>query len=187
MGASSIPDRVLARTKKSDRSLALVVLAAGKGKRLRSSNPKVLHPVCGRPILWHVLAAGVAVRPPAVSARVGRLHADRRADGDGAIRAAHGRVGSARLAGLGAILSNSGATLAWDGAAGVARATPAAELELRDARFVLGIGAGGALLTTLIPKDAVHAALDLGVIDLYLIHAPWPWDAIGSGSTWWGR
>jgi diketogulonate reductase-like aldo/keto reductase len=24
------------------------------------------------------------------------------------------------------------------------------------------------------------AALDLGVVDLYLIHAPWPWDAIGT-------
>src|SRR5439155_9469195 len=71
MGASSIPDRVLARTKKSDRSLALVVLAAGKGKRLRSSNPKVLHPVCGRPILWHVLAAGVAARPARIVIVVG--------------------------------------------------------------------------------------------------------------------
>jgi bifunctional UDP-N-acetylglucosamine pyrophosphorylase / glucosamine-1-phosphate N-acetyltransferase len=62
---------VLARTKKSDRSLALVVLAAGKGKRLRSSNPKVLHPVCGRPILWHVLAAGLAARPAKIVIVVG--------------------------------------------------------------------------------------------------------------------
>jgi len=33
----------------------VVVLAAGKGKRLRSATPKVLHPMCGRPVLWHVL------------------------------------------------------------------------------------------------------------------------------------
>jgi bifunctional UDP-N-acetylglucosamine pyrophosphorylase/glucosamine-1-phosphate N-acetyltransferase len=35
----------------------VVVLAAGKGKRLRSATPKVLHPICGRPVLWHVLKA----------------------------------------------------------------------------------------------------------------------------------
>jgi bifunctional UDP-N-acetylglucosamine pyrophosphorylase/glucosamine-1-phosphate N-acetyltransferase len=38
-------------------------MAAGKGKRLKSRLPKVLHPVCGRPTLWHVLRAVEAVRP----------------------------------------------------------------------------------------------------------------------------
>ena len=32
-------------------SLTVVILAAGQGKRMRSSRPKVLHPVAGRPIL----------------------------------------------------------------------------------------------------------------------------------------
>ncbi|MPZ68774.1 MAG: UDP-N-acetylglucosamine diphosphorylase/glucosamine-1-phosphate N-acetyltransferase [Actinobacteria bacterium] len=36
---------------------AAVVLAAGDGKRLRSSLPKVLHRVAGRPLLGHVIAA----------------------------------------------------------------------------------------------------------------------------------
>jgi bifunctional UDP-N-acetylglucosamine pyrophosphorylase/glucosamine-1-phosphate N-acetyltransferase len=45
------------------RSLAAVVLAAGKGKRLRSKTPKVLFPVCGRPALWHVLRAAAAAKP----------------------------------------------------------------------------------------------------------------------------
>lgn len=45
------------------RRLAAVVLAAGRGKRLRSSTPKVLHEVCGRPALWFVLQAALAVRP----------------------------------------------------------------------------------------------------------------------------
>src|SRR5688500_5442520 len=36
---------------------AVVVLAAGEGTRMRSSLPKVLHPVCGRTLLGHVLAA----------------------------------------------------------------------------------------------------------------------------------
>lgn len=30
-------------------------MAAGKGKRMRSSLPKVLHPICGQPILFHIL------------------------------------------------------------------------------------------------------------------------------------
>lgn len=34
-----------------------VVLAAGQGTRMRSDLPKVLHPLCGKPMLWHVLEA----------------------------------------------------------------------------------------------------------------------------------
>jgi bifunctional UDP-N-acetylglucosamine pyrophosphorylase/glucosamine-1-phosphate N-acetyltransferase len=45
------------------RSLAAVVLAAGKGKRLKSDTQKVLHPVCGRPALWWVLQNARAARP----------------------------------------------------------------------------------------------------------------------------
>ncbi|MBC8137535.1 MAG: bifunctional UDP-N-acetylglucosamine diphosphorylase/glucosamine-1-phosphate N-acetyltransferase GlmU [Fibrella sp.] len=37
--------------------IAAVVLAAGKSTRMRSRLPKVLHPVCGRPILAHILSA----------------------------------------------------------------------------------------------------------------------------------
>ena len=36
--------------------LSVVILAAGKGKRMASDLPKVLHPVGGRPLLAHVLA-----------------------------------------------------------------------------------------------------------------------------------
>jgi bifunctional UDP-N-acetylglucosamine pyrophosphorylase/glucosamine-1-phosphate N-acetyltransferase len=39
------------------RSSLTVVLAAGEGTRMRSSLPKVLHPVAGRPLLAHVLDA----------------------------------------------------------------------------------------------------------------------------------
>lgn len=38
-------------------SVAAVVLAAGKSTRMRSKMPKVLHPVCGRPLLAHILDA----------------------------------------------------------------------------------------------------------------------------------
>src|SRR3954452_6643588 len=36
----------------------VVIIAAGEGTRMRSALPKVLHPLCGRPlILWPVTAA----------------------------------------------------------------------------------------------------------------------------------
>ena len=41
--------------------LGVVVLAAGKGQRMRSRRPKVLHPLAGRPLLGHVLAAAHAI------------------------------------------------------------------------------------------------------------------------------
>jgi len=34
-----------------------VLLAAGQGTRMKSDLPKVLHPLCGKPMLWHVLNA----------------------------------------------------------------------------------------------------------------------------------
>src|SRR5205809_7938516 len=61
----------LARTTTSARALAAVVLAAGKGKRMRSAKPKVLHEVCGRPGLWYVLKAAMAARPSRIVVVVG--------------------------------------------------------------------------------------------------------------------
>ena len=34
-----------------------IVLAAGKGTRMKSAHPKVLHDLCGRPMLWYTLEA----------------------------------------------------------------------------------------------------------------------------------
>lgn len=34
-----------------------IVLAAGEGKRMKSARPKVLHELCGRPMLWYVVRA----------------------------------------------------------------------------------------------------------------------------------
>ena len=42
--------------------LTVVVLAAGEGKRFRSAVPKPLHPVAGRPLLWHVLGAAAPLK-----------------------------------------------------------------------------------------------------------------------------
>ncbi|MBI3147459.1 MAG: bifunctional UDP-N-acetylglucosamine diphosphorylase/glucosamine-1-phosphate N-acetyltransferase GlmU [Betaproteobacteria bacterium] len=43
--------------------LDIVILAAGQGKRMYSSLPKVLQPLAGRPLLAHVLAAAHALDP----------------------------------------------------------------------------------------------------------------------------
>jgi bifunctional UDP-N-acetylglucosamine pyrophosphorylase/glucosamine-1-phosphate N-acetyltransferase len=58
-------------SKRTVRSLAAVVLAAGKGERLKSGTPKVLHPVCGRPLLWHALQVVRAAKPARIVVVVG--------------------------------------------------------------------------------------------------------------------
>lgn len=46
-----------------DRRLAVVVLAAGQGTRMRSARPKVLHEIAGLPMVAHVLIAARALEP----------------------------------------------------------------------------------------------------------------------------
>jgi len=43
--------------------LAIVVLAAGKGTRMKSDVHKVLHPIAGRPMLEHLLASAAELAP----------------------------------------------------------------------------------------------------------------------------
>lgn len=54
---------------------SVVILAAGQGKRMRSKLPKVLHTVCGRPMLLHVLAAARAVEAQRIVVVLGHGHA----------------------------------------------------------------------------------------------------------------
>ncbi|MEU2423897.1 bifunctional UDP-N-acetylglucosamine diphosphorylase/glucosamine-1-phosphate N-acetyltransferase GlmU [Streptomyces sp. NPDC007851] len=45
------------------RPAAVVVLAAGEGTRMKSATPKVLHQICGRSLVGHVLAASRELDP----------------------------------------------------------------------------------------------------------------------------
>jgi bifunctional UDP-N-acetylglucosamine pyrophosphorylase / glucosamine-1-phosphate N-acetyltransferase len=46
--------------------LSVVILAAGEGKRMKSSSPKVLQPLAGRPLLKHVIDTARALEPAAI-------------------------------------------------------------------------------------------------------------------------
>ena len=45
------------------RPLSAIILAAGKGTRMKSDLHKVLHPIAGRPMLLHLVASVAALRP----------------------------------------------------------------------------------------------------------------------------
>jgi bifunctional UDP-N-acetylglucosamine pyrophosphorylase/glucosamine-1-phosphate N-acetyltransferase len=55
-----------------ERPLAVVVLAAGKGTRMRSGIPKALHPIGGAPMLHHVLRTALSLAPARLAVVVGQ-------------------------------------------------------------------------------------------------------------------
>src|SRR5690606_21550229 len=63
--------------------LNIVILAAGKGKRMQSDLPKVLHPVAGKPMLGHVLHSAGQLGPESIVVVVGH--------GAEAVQQAYGR------------------------------------------------------------------------------------------------
>lgn len=56
---------------KNNRDVAILILAAGKGTRLKSSLAKVLHSAGGRPLIEHVVRSCVAVKPRRIIVVVG--------------------------------------------------------------------------------------------------------------------
>ena len=46
---------------------AVVVLAAGEGTRMKSTTTKVMHSICGRPLVGHAVAAAAGLE-------IGRAH-----------------------------------------------------------------------------------------------------------------
>ena len=53
--------------------LHVVVLAAGKGTRMKSARPKVLHHVAGKPMIDHVMAAAQSLAPRTTTFVVGHM------------------------------------------------------------------------------------------------------------------
>src|SRR5256885_8480712 len=49
----------------------IVVLAAGKGTRMKSAQAKVLHRVAGRPLIEHVLATAAVLEPHTTTVVIG--------------------------------------------------------------------------------------------------------------------
>ncbi|HTN30620.1 MAG TPA: bifunctional UDP-N-acetylglucosamine diphosphorylase/glucosamine-1-phosphate N-acetyltransferase GlmU [Pseudomonas sp.] len=52
-------------------SLDIVILAAGQGTRMRSTLPKVLHPVAGKPMLGHVIDTARELTPRSIQVVIG--------------------------------------------------------------------------------------------------------------------
>ena len=53
------------------KEIAVIILAAGKSTRMKSATPKVLHKLCGRPMLGYVLDLVTALKPAQVVAVLG--------------------------------------------------------------------------------------------------------------------
>ncbi|MBV2146817.1 bifunctional UDP-N-acetylglucosamine diphosphorylase/glucosamine-1-phosphate N-acetyltransferase GlmU [Sphingobium sp. AS12] len=71
----------------ASRPLAVIILAAGQGTRMKSSLHKVLHPVAGRPMLLHLLASVAALEPErqVVVVGAGREQVEAAVAGTGAV------------------------------------------------------------------------------------------------------
>ena len=54
------------------RPAAVIILAAGEGRRMKSGTPKVLHTMCGRSLLGHVLGAAAGLEPGRLIVVVGQ-------------------------------------------------------------------------------------------------------------------
>ena len=96
--------------------LSVIVLAAGKGTRMKSQSPKVLQPLAGRPLLVHSLASVAALKPAKTVVVVGHgaeqvkaAFADR-ADVVWALQSPQNGTGHAAAVGL-APITDDGITL----------------------------------------------------------------------------
>lgn len=92
-------------------NIAGVILAAGLGTRMRSARPKVLHPVAGRPMLQHAVAALEAVGASKIVAIIGPDHAE-----SARLVAPHATAVQAERRGTGHAAAQAAALLrAWPG------------------------------------------------------------------------
>src|ERR1700729_1578131 len=71
---SAMQGRRIKGIRMSGRTSLTIVLAAGEGTRMRSSQPKVLHPVAGQSLLAHVLSAAPTGAGAALAVVIGPDH-----------------------------------------------------------------------------------------------------------------
>jgi bifunctional UDP-N-acetylglucosamine pyrophosphorylase/glucosamine-1-phosphate N-acetyltransferase len=69
----------MSHTEPAHRPVGAVILAAGKGTRMKSRKAKILHEICGRPLLGHMLACAKALEPERLMVVIGH-EADRVAE-----------------------------------------------------------------------------------------------------------
>ena len=55
----------------TQKNLEVIILAAGRGTRMRSSRPKVLHPLAGKYLIQHVIDTAQALNPTQIHVVVG--------------------------------------------------------------------------------------------------------------------
>ncbi len=55
---------------------AVIVLAAGQGTRMKSTKPKVLHELAGKPLIWHAMSSAAALHPATLVAVIGHGRED---------------------------------------------------------------------------------------------------------------
>ena len=132
----------------SEQSLQIIVLAAGKGTRMKSALPKVLHKVAGQSMVGHVLGLAAASGGTNVAVVIGRDQDDVRAEAlrlapDAQVYVQDRQQGTAEavLAARGALKSHSGDVLVLYADTPLIEATTIAKL-----RALLDAGAGVAVL-----------------------------------------
>ena len=91
-------------TSSASRPLAVIILAAGQGTRMKSSLHKVLHPIAGRSMLLHLLASVSELAPErqVVLVGAGRAQVEKAVAGTGAVIAVQEATGHRACGGAGA-------------------------------------------------------------------------------------
>ncbi len=131
-------------------SLRAIVLAAGRGTRMKSDRPKVLFPIAGRALLDWVLAAVAGVGPDEIVVVVGHEAEAVQASLPGGVRAVvqepqlgTGHAVMVALAAMGEVAGDTVLVVPGD--------TPLLRTETLQALVAAGRGAPAALLTTVMP------------------------------------
>jgi bifunctional UDP-N-acetylglucosamine pyrophosphorylase / glucosamine-1-phosphate N-acetyltransferase len=132
----------------SPRPLLVVVLAAGKGTRMRSQRPKVLHQVAGRSMLGHVIALGQGLEADKLAVVIGPGMDDVRQEALGCAPKAEVYVQAAQRGTADALLAADAAIAGHDGDVVVLYGdTPLLQAEtIGRLRAALDSGAGLAVL-----------------------------------------